>query len=180
MYTDKLNEFGKRYGYPIYVMEDGTFFSSRISGKRVLFTVEGPIDTSSYPKYLEAQKKELPRRTTEVIKASKDSKERTGFRGNGGFLKNLVDRFIKSENMEVSVSDTPSEYTDYEEAKETAPTRVNVSKGESVARTDHSGNGIFRHHSKDWSVEAQGVSAVKTAHIREGDREMYVANYVFN
>ena len=57
MTAETFNEFGSRYGYPIYVFSDGTFASSRINGKRVIFTVEGPIDTNP------AHQRQLPSRS---------------------------------------------------------------------------------------------------------------------
>ncbi len=159
MTAETFNEFGSRYGYPIYVFSDGTFASSRINGKRVIFTVEGPIDTNP------AHQRQLPSRSENYpTLQSKNEQDNANF-------------WHKIKQKAKSIF-SQTEYTDYTQ-NENVKDVVSAPKQETyLDRRDKEGKTFF-HQGKDWSVRAEGVSEVKTYHAKDGDREVFVANYKF-
>lgn len=160
MTAEIFNEFGSRYGYPIYVFSDGTYASTRIPGKQVLFTVEGPIDTN--PTH---QRQLTSNRGTYPVSQKKELQRSSSF----------WDRIKQSINGIFSPREP--EDIDYEEVTDVAYKSKQESNLERWGKNDK--KGTFTHQGKDWSVRAEGVSEVKTYHAKDEDREVFVANYKF-
>ncbi len=160
MTAETFNEFGSRYGYPIYVFSDGTYASTRISGKQVLFTVEGPIDTNpSHQRQLTTNRGNYPASRPKEEQKTSGFWDRVKQRVNGMF------------------SPTEPEDTNYEEVTDVTYTPKQETSPERWERNGK--KGTFTHQGKDWGVRAEGVSEVKTYHAKDGDREVFVANYKF-
>lgn len=160
MTAEVFNEFGSRYGYPIYVFSDGTFATTRMSGKRVIFTVEGPIDTN--PEH----QRQLPSRSNNYpAEHCREVSEKTSFWGK---VKQKINSLL-----------TPSEpnYVDYQDVK--SITQAPQQNSCPDRNDNYGGRGVFTHQGRDWSVKAEGVKEVKTYHAKDGDKEVFVANYKF-
>ena len=160
MTAETFNEFGRRYGYPIYVFSDGTYAATRLYGKQVLFTVEGPIDTNpAHQRRLTSNQDKYPAPPCREVQQ------------NSGFWNK-----IKQKINTVFEKPEP-EYADFTEVKDATPIRKQET---SPANRDVRRNpGIFTHEGKDWKVIASGVKEVKTFHAKEADKEVFVANYKF-
>ena len=131
MTAETFNEFGRQYGYPIYVFSDGTYASTRLYGKQVLFTVEGPIDTNpAHQRRLTSNQDKYPVSPCREVQKKNDFWTRT--------KQKIINPMLNRGS---------------------------------------SGNLI--HKGKDWSVVATGVKDAKIFHAKEGDREVFVANYKF-
>ena len=74
---------------------------------------------------------------------------------------------------------TEPEYVDYEEVREREMVRTTQQNTCPDRNDNYGGQGVFTHQGRDWSVRAEGVKEVKTYHAKDGDKEVFVANYKF-
>ena len=160
MTAETFNEFGRQYGYPIYVFSDGTYASTRLYGKQVLFTVEGPIDTNpAHQRRLTSNQDKYPVSPCREVQKKNDFWTRT---------KQKINSFFEKPE---------SEYTDFTEVKDTDLMHKQSPDFNPMPNTGSSGKLIRK--GKDWSVVATGVKDAKIFHAKEADREVFVANFKF-
>lgn len=163
MTAEVFNEFGSRYGYPIYVFSDGTYASQRMSGKRVIFTVEGYIDTAA-----PAQKQKNKYPAPQVQKTSLWDKiaQKTN-----ELCKRVFQDEPEGENFEKpDYVDTP---------KKVAPKQRQETSPVSERWNQEGKRGVYSHKGNNWSTAAYGVREVDVNYAKDGDKEVFVAHYKF-
>lgn len=166
MTAEVFNEFGRRYGYPIYVFVDGTYASHRISGKRVIFTVEGPIDTIAPAQKQLDNKNKYP--APQVQKTSLWDKiaQKTNELCKRVFQDETEDEILRN----LDYADTPREVAP-RQRRETSPVYER--------KNQEDGRGIYVHEGNNWSTGAYGVREVDVNYAKDGDKEIFVAHYKF-
>ncbi|MBP3346278.1 MAG: hypothetical protein J6L86_04525 [Alphaproteobacteria bacterium] len=170
---NEINEYGRRYGYPVYVFIDGTL-GSALGGKTVYFIVEGPLDLSQENLQLLSSEKSFPELKRE---------NRLGFFGK---VKNI---------WPFCQNDDEPQYVEFEEIQEpkvlgkrcpekVAPdTQVSQLNKEMTLMRDKA-DGILAIRGKNWSAVAKNVSSVETDYVRHENadgsvEEVFSARFTF-
>lgn len=172
---NEINEYGRRYGYPVYVFIDGTL-GSALNGKTVCFIVEGPLDLSQANLQLLSSKKPLP-----VAVSKKENRL------------NFLDKLKNS--LPFCQKNNEPEYVEYEEIQEPkvlgkccpekfAPdTQVSQLNKETMLMQDKA-NGILAIRGKNWNTMAKNVSGAETDYARRENadgsvEEVFHARFTF-
>lgn len=166
MTAEVFNEFGSRYGYPIYVFSDGTYASQRMSGKRVIFTVEGPIDMAAPAQKQLENKNKYP--APQVQKTSLWDKvaQKTNELCKWFFYGEPEGENFKNPDY----VDTPQEVVPREKRTTTPVSERWNQEGK---------RGVYSHKGNNWSTDAYGVRQADVNYAKDGDKEVFVAHFKF-